>query len=113
MKCEQTKTEQNLELVVSMWRRVGVTYTRASSFPKQTHFDPLGDWSSVLKRVAWVNPSNPFVLSSLLNNSLDVIHGTADPLLNHNIALQRNLTQTEPVMESSGPHVHSQEFPVT
>lgn len=89
-----------------MWCSMGMYKHMCQLFSKYTHFDPLGNWSNVLKRVVWVSPSNPFVLSSLLNNSLDVIHGTADQLLNHNTALQRSLTQTE--QESSGPPVPSQ-----
>lgn len=69
-----------------MWER---TYACASSLLKHTHFDPLENWPTMLKRAPWISPSNPFVISFILNNSVDVIYRTMDQLLNQNTALEQ------------------------
>lgn len=72
-------------------------YVYASLFLKHAYLDALENWPSMLKKVPWISPSIPFVISFILNNSLDVIYGTVDQLLNQNIALEKSNPDSEPI----------------
>lgn len=56
----------------------------------------------MLKRAPWISPSNPFVISFILNNAVDVIYRTMDQLLNQNTALEQ-VTLTPSLYQQEQP----------